>query len=890
MLSTVPLNAGRRRVFGSVFSPSPAHSLKSDNPVASFESTDSISTVKADSQSNSFATIGGSTDSASADAEILDQARVAAAEFLSVPNLGFEPLYTHRDTDGSELLKEWNRLAPPSKESAEALEYLMRTSPWTLFEWYGNDIRKHFLINFRSGLTKLLASPEKEDLLRTIVACLQLARRIYLAPVLHFLLPLTPHQGGYLAQLQRAFHTVVSYSLPWREISPLLASELTRDAVVILGIDTLDEAFDAEMSEDEMEVERTYSVSYKDWNEETPEAREHMMAEGEEHRVTIARDRLLAFLNGLQLVGLGADKAQKVFAEVMNILMGDFIHAAYAGEWEAPSSVPQHLGQWIENVYARLAVQVLSVIHSEVESGAMDVSFGDVEKWRTVGTARLGMLRVSELFDVVVDWPASSGAVEDLRHFVTQTRPRAYVTHWFSLNLQQRLLHPGASTVEILQVYISVIRAFHLLDPNGVLLDRIARPIRRYLRDRDDTVKVIVSGLLADPAAVEGPVTNDTLVELASELTRLNQHSMQSKNSEIDFDDMNWLPDPVDAAPDYRKSKSADVIDSLVSLFDSKETFVKEMQTLLADRLIQKRRHYDQETTVLELLKVRFGDSALQACEVMLKDLTDSRRLDHAVRNDQIVSGNLTAEDTQLHAKILSRFFWPEFQDQEFKVPDEITAIQESYASCFEKRKDSRKLMWHNALGQVTVELEFENHSFVDEVTTWQATVIYAFQDSPPDSPATKSIPELAEQLEMTPPLVRSACLFWVSKRVLHEVTRDTFEVIEILEDEHAPDSDSDSEAGEADAAAAAEAAAAAAAKESAEAAAMEKMNVHWQFIVGMLTNQGPMALARIIMMLKIAVPGGFPFSDEELREFLGGMVTKGKLEIVNGGNYKIVH
>ncbi|KAJ5343915.1 Cullin homology [Penicillium brevicompactum] len=887
MLSTVPLNAGRRRVFGSVFSPSPAHSLESD-PAASFESTASSSTVKADSQSNSFATIGGSTDSASADEDLLNHARAAATDFLAVPTLGFEPLYKYRETDGSELLTEWNRLAPPSKEAAEALEYLMRTSPWTLFEWYSNNIRRHFLINFRSGLTELLASPEKEGLLRTIVDCLQLARRVYLTPVLHYLLPLTPHQGGYLAQLQRAFHTVVSYSLPWQQISPLLASELTHDAVIVLGIDTLDEDFDAEASEDEMDVERTYSVSYKDWTEAIPETREQMMVEGEDHRVTIARDRLLAFLNGLQLVGLGADKAQKVFAEVMNILMGDFIHAAYAGQWSAPSTVPQHLGQWIENVYARFAVQVLSIIRSDVESGVMDVSFGDVEKWRAVGIARLGTLRVSELFDVVVDWPASSGAVEDLRHFVTQTRPRAYVTHWFALNLQQRLLHPGASTVEILQVYISVIRAFHLLDPNGVLLDRIARPIRRYLRDRDDTVKVIVSGLLADPTAADAPAaTNDTLVELASELTRLNQYSMQSKNSEIDFDDMGWLPDPVDAAPDYRKSKSADVIDSLVSLFDSKETFVKEMQTLLADRLIQKRQNYDQETTVLELLKVRFGDSALQACEVMLKDLTDSRRLDHTVRNDQITSGDLTQEDAQLHAKILSRFFWPEFQDQEFRVPDEIITLQENYASCFEKRKDSRKLMWHNSLGQVTIELEFENHSFHDEVTTWQATVIHAFQDSP-----TKSIPELSTQLEMSLPLVRSACLFWVSKRVLHEVSRDTFEVIEVVEHEHehGADSDSDSEADEADAAAAAEAAAAAAAKESAEAAAMEKMNVHWQFIVGMLTNQGPMPLARIVMMLKIAVPGGFPFSDEELREFLGGMVSKGKLEIANGGNYKIVH
>ena len=35
------------------------------------------------------------------------------------------------------------------------------------------------------------------------------------------------------------------------------------------------------------------------------------------------------------------------------------------------------------------------------------------------------------------------------------------------------------------------------------------------------------------------------------------------------------------------------------------------------------------------------------------------------------------------------------------------------------------------------------------------------------------------------------------------------------------------------------------------------------------------MPLQRIVMMLKIAVPGGFPFSNEELREFLAGMVAR---------------
>ncbi|KAJ5101604.1 hypothetical protein NUU61_003826 [Penicillium alfredii] len=933
MLSTVPLNAGRRRVFGSVFSPA---SLEARPPTfasafdhdptdaPSFQgSIGSSSTVKADSQT-SFISTHDSQD-------IWNHAWRAATAFLAVPDRGFAPLYKFRETDGSEALKEWNRLSPPSKETAEALAYLTASgqpvkSPESvaavraLFEWYGDEIRRHFLVNLRAGLYELLESSDKEGLLRMIVDCLQLARRIYLAPIVHYLLPLlaTPEQGLVLTQLQRGLHTVVSYSLPWSRISTLLAGEITRDALVILSIDSLLEDSDADdASQDEMEVDRQYSVSYEDWKQETPEARAQMMTEGEDGRVTMARDRLLAFLNALQLVGLGGDKAQKVFASVMNVMMTAFVRAAYTGQWETPTSVPQHLRQWIENVFARLAVQVLAIIHTPPAgiqaSSGLDVSFGDVEKWQEIGIARLGALRTSELFDVIVEWPASTGAVEDLRHFTTHPAARAYVTQSFIASLNQRLLHPGASTVEILQLYISIIRVFHLLDPKGVLLDRIARPIRRYLRDRDDTVKVIVGGLLAEPPPAGAPAVSasgDTLVELAAELNKAHQNSLRTNMGELDYDDMNWAPDPVDAAPDYRKSKSSDVIDSLVSLFDSKETFVKEMQTLLADRLLQNREMYDQETSVLELLKLRFGDSALQACQVMLRDIHDSRRLDTTVRKDQGLSKPLPGsrpdsarQHPEMHAKVLSRFFWPEIQDQEFKVPDEIAALQQRYEAGFEALKQSRKLTWRNGLGQVTVELQFENRTFVDEVTTWQATVIYAFHsESESGEPVTRTVTDLSNELEMAVALVRSACLSWVSKRILTEVQRDTFRVLEVLpsETEHngladGPDAFGMEGAGGApgdavDAAVAAEAAAAAAAKESAEAAAMEKMNLYWQFIVGMLTNQGPMPLQRVIMMLKIVVPGGFPFSNEELREFLAGMVSRRKLEIVSGGNYKIVH
>lgn len=758
---------------------------------------------------------------------------------------------------------------------------------------------------------QLLENPEKEGLLRTIVDCLQLARRIYLAPVVHYLMPLIANseQGRVLTQLQRMFHAVVSYSLPWEYISRLLADELSRDALVILGIDTLIEDSDSEEDPADMDIDGAYSVAYEEWRDASQETRARMMIDNEPAAVTMARDQLLAFLNGLQHVGLGGDRAQKVFAGVMNVMMTEFVRAAYTQEWRRMSSVPHHLSHWIENVFSRLAVQVLAIIHTPHAGGqlpgSLDVSFGDVEKWQEIGIARLGALRTNELFDIIVDWPVSSGAIEDLRYFTTHPAARAFVTTCFISALNQRLLHPGASTIEILQLYISIIRAFHLLDPKGVLLDRIARPIRRYLRERDDTVKVIVSGLLAEPsvtAATEPSQAGEVLNELATELTRAHRLSIHANNSELDWNDMNWVPDPVDAAPDYRKSKTADVIESLISLFESKEAFVKELQILLGDRLLQKRDDFDREISVLELLKVRFGDSALQACEVMLRDISDSRRVDAVVRNDQGFNkppSRLNTKRTpradipELHTKILSRFFWPEIQEQEFKVPAEIQSMQEQYSTGFESLKQSRKLTWHNALGQVTVDLELEDRTFSEEVTTWQATVIYAFQEESLE-PVTKTIDDLATSLEMTPALVRSACLFWVSKRILVEPHRGSFRVLEFLptETQHAApevdESDEDPVADTADAAAAAEAAAAAAAKETAEAAAMEQMNLHWQFIVGMLTNQGAMPLQRIVMMLKIVVPGGFPFSNEELREFLAGMVTKGKLEIV-GGSYKLV-
>ena len=46
----------------------------------------------------------------------------------------------------------------------------------------------------------------------------------------------------------------------------------------------------------------------------------------------------------------------------------------------------------------------------------------------------------------------------------------------------RRLLHPGADTKDILAQYVSIMRCLRFIDPPGVLLHKVADPIRKYLR------------------------------------------------------------------------------------------------------------------------------------------------------------------------------------------------------------------------------------------------------------------------------------------------------------------------------------------------------------------------------------------------------------------------
>ena len=153
------------------------------------------------------------------------------------------------------------------------------------------------------------------------------------------------------------------------------------------------------------------------------------------------------------------------------------------------------------------------------------------------------------------------------------------------------MLHPGAETKDVLAQYISTIRCLRILDPPGVLLHKIADPIRKHLRDRSDTIKCIVATL------VEGEELQDE-----NELG-VGAGSKEYGGEEVeDFLDPRWEPEPVDAAPgescttsrgrahttrvEFRSGKASDIISTLVSIYETREVIMKELQVLLATRLL----------------------------------------------------------------------------------------------------------------------------------------------------------------------------------------------------------------------------------------------------------------------------------------------------------------
>ena len=176
--------------------------------------------------------------------------------------------------------------------------------------------------------------------------------------------------------------------------------------------------------------------------------------------------------------------------------------------------------------------------------------------------------RMSEMYDIITEFPESSSAVFDLKGPLSRTRRHRRLAHSVHATLQHRLLHPGANTSQIMDVYISTVKVLGMLDPLGLLLDTAARSVREYLKKRNDTVHCVVASL-----------TDELDGELYQELHQTNLVQSES------------CIEPDSSA----KTSSCELklLPLLVSIYGSTKVFVNEYRFILCNKYVAVARVHD---------------------------------------------------------------------------------------------------------------------------------------------------------------------------------------------------------------------------------------------------------------------------------------------------------
>lgn len=110
----------------------------------------------------------------------------------------------------------------------------------------------------------------------------------------------------------------------------------------------------------------------------------------------------------------------------------------------------------------------------------------------------------------------------------------------------------------------------------------------------------------------------------------------------------------------FRWNKPTDIVSTLVNIYDSRELFIRELSQLFSHRLMDIRdgnlegEVSSVSSTVIcclslplqkrhiEILKLRFGDAALQNPDVMLSDMQFSARLNKQISTEGFAVRTLT--------------------------------------------------------------------------------------------------------------------------------------------------------------------------------------------------------------------------------------------------------
>ena len=496
----------------------------------------------------------------------------------------------------------------------------------------------------------------------------------------------------------------------------------------------------------------------------------------------------------------------------------------------------------------------------------------------------LGSMRTEELFDIVVEYPDSSPAILDLKECLRQTGNLAKLVEQFRAAVEARLLHPAAATSDILTQYISMVRVLRLLDPSGMVLEAVVAPVKAYLKGRRDTIREVLLMLVDD--------SEDGDELLQHELAHGSPGSLEGDEAaaaesewEALLEGERWEPDPVDATPakpaGVRGRRTGDVVGLLLGIFADREKYTNEYKAMLAQKVLLRLDYgTDQDKKIFHLLKLRFPDKLLHDCDVMLKDVADSRRIDSNIKILKNAAGALERFD----ALIVSEQFWPQFQGEAAVPPPRIQRQMEAFAAGYRELRTPRSLHWRPQLGMVSLALHFPAgkggltagpaRPRTYTVPAAHACVIAKFEER-----RSWLASELAAVLELSDEALRVKAGFWVGSKVLVMEEARHGDVRYTLASEAgaqgAGEVDEDSWTGD----------------ESfvmtSDQVLEKEERLYESYVMTMLTNNESLVLEKIHNMLKMfMIEPKYNKTLVELETFLDKLLEQGKV-LFEAGTYK---
>ncbi|KAM7536379.1 hypothetical protein Aperf_G00000086197 [Anoplocephala perfoliata] len=599
----------------------------------------------------------------------------------------------------------------------------------------------------------------------------------------------------------------------------------------------------------------------------------------------------------------------------------------------AESAFLRKTRELIEGCYTKSFLEPLKTYEERVMKGIwlprVLESISSCVPWNTqLVYATFYDVRRAELFCIMMDYPESHPAVMDLKAYLMETRALQSLIDSLSKEVSSKLLQPGVHTDEVLLAYGCLVRGLREIDPSSVAQDIICSPVASCLRERDDAVRCIVDRLVAPSPDEETGGLSDQLTGLQRELllptpleveptdetrdcdAHLVFHDpdecfpvevVAAKPSEGDNPDSErgipeelcpvnadwdrWMPDPLEAlhhtGPPWKRR--IDLLSLLVGgIYGSKRSFLTEYRALLSQRLLKQ---LDFETSSamrhLELLKMRFGDLDMQECEVMLRDLRESKRISSLIADEEKEEtekqGICPSECFPVRAYILSSEYWPEFHNEQFNLPEGLAPSFTKFAKKFEKMKGLRTMNWMYKLGLVNVSLELGGETITIDVSPVQASILHLFTLKP-----RWSISDIGQQLQVTTSAIRRCLTPFIQRGLVEQVdgSLDTYRVCSCGSKVSTSDLENHSDSlnvSFVDAEGSEELETSPVRGTSGDSGPQ----VFWSYILGMLTNLGGMSIDRIHSTLKMFALGSSDVSEcsrQHLRQFLERKVRNGEL------------